>query len=1011
MSETLDPTPEEEAAAWAEFEAALDEEATAWVDAAVKWRTSTPEETDVLKAEPEGLTLFTVRVRDPIAKAFDESKHPRVKDGPGGEKDGRFATKAGGVASFLEEFEEKTFDNPLNYRVRITNFRVTGEGKRDYTASVKLYRDGDEGVHIEELVAITRGGGRKAMEFLTELADKHGVVLDLYASPLPGVRDQHLKRTQKQLMAWYREFGFEGYLEPGEHRVRSKESPDMTRPPKGREPFGKRKKVRKLWEVFKGWSEAEHPRIKDGPGGSPDGRFAPKAVTSWTTSDHIPEALHGVAFAPWAAPHDLAGWAKIPDVPGADGTPMPSVPGKKHASGVIMQEPDGRVWIVEPTNHFGGYEHTFPKGKLEKGLTLQQNALKEAFEESGLRAEIVGHVMDVERDTSVARYYLARRIGGTPTAHGWESQAVKLATLEALTELLNRSVDRAIAAKIPRRTQKAQERWGEETPWAPSGPGPGRFKSSDEILGGGQVGEQGGTNKGGAFLGRDGVQRYVKFYANPVQGAAEHLANSIYRDLGLEAASSSLFEHDGKLAFATEWIPNAKRLNQVPLTPARANAILDGFAADILTNNWDAVGMGHDNVVYREGTGRPIRVDNGGTFQFRAQGKLKTTQVAPDDLHDIKEFTSLFQRNRDYRAVWDAAGVTPDTLGARLTKQVERIVSFRRSLRGGWLEYVQHHIPGTPKPDQELMAQMLEARTRLLAKRARVPYLTEKEAVPQRWGSEIDWAPDGPAPGRYRGRGFSLAPAMAALHAANPPGKSEVERAMWRIEHEPLAAMEAWKSERFLKYTGRLSVVASQALDSYIGTSFEELNDFLRGFEEPHRLDRTKLEQRTRGMDEATKAWELTETVRVYRMRKSVVAHEKGEYIHDRAFVSTSMSRRAATKFGQRWESEAGTLYRIHLPPGTTIAKGNEYESELILPRNALFRVIRARDITYHGIPKLMVEGVKAHRQTARLVDLRYVGSGRHPVSKDSMGVIGHPVQDPNRFEWRDADLTTWREP
>jgi len=85
---------------------------------------------------------------------------------------------------------------------------------------------------------------------------------------------------------------------------------------------------------------------------------------------------------------------------------MVSVAGKKQSSGVIILEPDGRVWVVEPTNHFGGYEHTFPKGKIDGDwLTSQENAVKEAWEESGLHVKITGYFGDYEKSTSVTRYY------------------------------------------------------------------------------------------------------------------------------------------------------------------------------------------------------------------------------------------------------------------------------------------------------------------------------------------------------------------------------------------------------------------------------------------------------------------------------------------------------------------------------------------------------------------------------------------------------------------------------
>jgi hypothetical protein len=65
--------------------------------------------------------------------------------------------------------------------------------------------------------------------------------------------------------------------------------------------------------------------------------------------------------------------------------------GKTPSSGVVIREPDGRVWLVQPRGAFGGYDGTFPKGGVEEGLSLQANAIKEAYEESGLKVRIVGH--------------------------------------------------------------------------------------------------------------------------------------------------------------------------------------------------------------------------------------------------------------------------------------------------------------------------------------------------------------------------------------------------------------------------------------------------------------------------------------------------------------------------------------------------------------------------------------------------------------------------------------------
>lgn len=80
---------------------------------------------------------------------------------------------------------------------------------------------------------------------------------------------------------------------------------------------------------------------------------------------------------------------------------------------MVTKETDGRVWLVGPTNQFGGYELTFPKGRPD-GNSLQTTALCEAYEESGLRARPLQHLVDVRRSQTYTRYYLAERIGGSP---------------------------------------------------------------------------------------------------------------------------------------------------------------------------------------------------------------------------------------------------------------------------------------------------------------------------------------------------------------------------------------------------------------------------------------------------------------------------------------------------------------------------------------------------------------------------------------------------------------------
>lgn len=124
--------------------------------------------------------------------------------------------------------------------------------------------------------------------------------------------------------------------------------------------------------------------------------------------------------------------------------PLNNPSGKPLSAGVIIHEADGRVWVVHPTNQFGGYSATFPKGRVEHGLGPRETAIKEAEEESGLKVALIGHAADVERSTTFSRYYHAKRIGGHPKNMGWESQAISLVPKDQLHSVVDHPNDAAL---------------------------------------------------------------------------------------------------------------------------------------------------------------------------------------------------------------------------------------------------------------------------------------------------------------------------------------------------------------------------------------------------------------------------------------------------------------------------------------------------------------------------------------------------------------------------------------
>ncbi len=168
----------------------------------------------------------------------------------------------------------------------------------------------------------------------------------------------------------------------------------------------------------------------------------PSAVATVVPQGELPIALNGTTFEDWAeVPRTTHDWEQLAARRSIDEPPFNVPPHLKAAAGVVVEESDGRFWLVAPSNRFGGYSVTFPKGTVEQGVSLQATALREAWEESGLQVELTGYLLDAERSKSYTRYYRARRIGGSPAAMGWESQAVHLVPKAQLVHYLTNKND------------------------------------------------------------------------------------------------------------------------------------------------------------------------------------------------------------------------------------------------------------------------------------------------------------------------------------------------------------------------------------------------------------------------------------------------------------------------------------------------------------------------------------------------------------------------------------------
>jgi len=116
---------------------------------------------------------------------------------------------------------------------------------------------------------------------------------------------------------------------------------------------------------------------------------------------------------------------------------------KKEAFGGVLMNSDGKVLLREPSNHFGGYAWTFPKGRRDPGETPEQAALREVKEETGYDAKIVGTIeKGFEGDTTVTKFFKMEVVGEQGETD-WETNATGWFTIDEAKAKIGESPNEA----------------------------------------------------------------------------------------------------------------------------------------------------------------------------------------------------------------------------------------------------------------------------------------------------------------------------------------------------------------------------------------------------------------------------------------------------------------------------------------------------------------------------------------------------------------------------------------
>ena len=331
----------------------------------------------------------------------------------------------------------------------------------------------------------------------------------------------------------------------------------------------------------------------------------------------MPEQLNGIPLQGSVLPQVLPPPKEVGE------PPLKVVPGKKAAAGLIMVEPDGRVWVVSPTNAHAGYVNTFPKGTTNKNDHPQHTAIRETLAESGLLGEVTSFLGDVEKSGSVTRYYLGKRVAGSPENAGWESQAVHLVPPELLAQMITNKYDQPIlerlkVAGVLKAGQVLQA----------AGATLERPKTIPSIANWKEVAKKpGGYNPGAIMEDENGVRWLVKGSNENDEGVAkaEVLAANLMKAAGIPAPEMKIVnlgdKFGGGIGVASMFFEGLKPADVNDL--AQLHAMQEQFATHAWLSNRDVIGAGWTPNIYSTPAGEVLNVDPGGSLMYKGTGAKK----------------------------------------------------------------------------------------------------------------------------------------------------------------------------------------------------------------------------------------------------------------------------------------------------------------------------------------------------------------------------------------------------
>ena len=143
----------------------------------------------------------------------------------------------------------------------------------------------------------------------------------------------------------------------------------------------------------------------------------------------------------------------------------------------------------------------------------------------------------------------------------------------------------------------------------------------------------------------------------------EALANDIYEAVGIPvpkhkldvAAKSLILEYiDGPTLkkINTDEMPGEESKGESKYEKAKAE-LQKGFIIDALIANWDVIGLDEDNIIVPSNGTPAVRIDNGGTFMFKATGGKKPFGKFVTEIHTMRSKKNAPEASKIFGSLTD----------------------------------------------------------------------------------------------------------------------------------------------------------------------------------------------------------------------------------------------------------------------------------------------------------------------------------------------------------------------